>query len=123
MRHSLHRTLPLLAIAGIGWLFWSAGRRDTAGPAGYLPKPRRAEADSPGPNGAPVTQARPKAISSAGPNKLRAAKAANSSKPAKGFEPVRQAGPSQMKDPPRHWDRVDEEIDESFPASDPPARY
>lgn len=38
-------------------------------------------------------------------------------------KPVRDAGPKEMRDPPRKWDRVDEEIDESFPASDPPANY
>lgn len=38
-------------------------------------------------------------------------------------EPVRDAGPSQMQDPPRRWDKVDERLDESFPASDPPGGY
>ncbi len=37
--------------------------------------------------------------------------------------PVRPAGPSQMRDPPQKWDEVDESSDESFPASDPPAKY
>ena len=37
--------------------------------------------------------------------------------------PVRAAGPSQMRDPPKNWDGVDESSDESFPASDPPAKY
>jgi hypothetical protein len=37
--------------------------------------------------------------------------------------PIRQAGPSAMKDPPKKWDKVDEAVDESFPASDPPAKY
>lgn len=37
--------------------------------------------------------------------------------------PVRSAGPRHMEDPPRDWDMVDEEADESFPASDPPANY
>ena len=37
--------------------------------------------------------------------------------------PVRQAGPSAMRDPPKKWDKVDEAADESFPASDPPAKY
>jgi len=36
---------------------------------------------------------------------------------------VRAAGTREMADPPRHWDIVDETIDESFPASDPPATY
>ncbi|WP_323764616.1 hypothetical protein [Marinovum sp.] len=36
---------------------------------------------------------------------------------------IRDAGPSQMHNPPKTWDRVDETADESFPASDPPATY
>ncbi|RKF12647.1 hypothetical protein D6850_16945 [Roseovarius spongiae] len=36
---------------------------------------------------------------------------------------VRVAGRREMADPPRHWDEVDEAVDESFPASDPPANY
>lgn len=36
---------------------------------------------------------------------------------------VRPAGPERMKNPPRNWDKVDEQVDESFPASDPPANY
>ena len=37
--------------------------------------------------------------------------------------PVRPAGPEAMRDPPKKWDEVDEQSDESFPASDPPANY
>ena len=37
--------------------------------------------------------------------------------------PVRPAGPESMRDPPKHWDDVDEQADESFPASDPPGNY
>jgi hypothetical protein len=37
--------------------------------------------------------------------------------------PVRDAGPENMENPPEEWDGVDEEGDESFPASDPPANY
>ena len=37
------------------------------------------------------------------------------------FMPVRNAGPRNMENPPRRWDKVDEAIDESFPASDPPS--
>jgi hypothetical protein len=32
---------------------------------------------------------------------------------------TRSAGPGAMRDPPKSWDRVDEAVDESFPASDP----
>ena len=37
--------------------------------------------------------------------------------------PVRPAGPKDMRYPPKKWDDVDEQSDESFPASDPPANY
>lgn len=36
---------------------------------------------------------------------------------------VRDSGRSQMQAPPRSWDIVDEQGDESFPASDPPGNY
>lgn len=38
---------------------------------------------------------------------------------------IRNAGPNAMADKPGKdaWDMVDEEGDESFPASDPPANY
>jgi hypothetical protein len=36
---------------------------------------------------------------------------------------IRPAGPENMKDPPEDWDVADEQSDESFPASDPPANY
>ena len=36
---------------------------------------------------------------------------------------VRPAGPEAQEDPPEDWDMTDEESDESFPASDPPANY
>ena len=49
---------------------------------------------------------------------------------AKGQEPgenlakVRDAGPHAMADAPkREWTKEDQAIDESFPASDPPATY
>lgn len=37
--------------------------------------------------------------------------------------PVRPAGPEEMRDPPGDWDEIDQASDESFPASDPPAKY
>lgn len=36
---------------------------------------------------------------------------------------VRPAGPASMRNPPSDWSLVDEQIDESFPASDPPSNY
>jgi hypothetical protein len=37
---------------------------------------------------------------------------------------IRDAGPEAMRDSPdREWSAVDEESDESFPASDPPGNY
>ncbi|MEM7689608.1 MAG: hypothetical protein AAF291_11355 [Pseudomonadota bacterium] len=37
---------------------------------------------------------------------------------------VRDAGPDAMRDPSdREWSKTDEELDQSFPASDPPANY
>jgi len=37
--------------------------------------------------------------------------------------PVRDAGPENIENPPKEWDRVDQAVDESFPASDPPSFY
>ena len=38
------------------------------------------------------------------------------------FDQTRDAGPAQMRDEDGEgWDEVDESVDESFPASDPPA--
>lgn len=36
---------------------------------------------------------------------------------------IRPSGPENMENPPEKWDEVDEEGDESFPASDPPGNY
>ena len=44
--------------------------------------------------------------------------------PAGNGNPVRDAGPEAMRDPPAApWSAVDEASDQSFPASDPPATY
>lgn len=43
--------------------------------------------------------------------------------PPKPPKKVRDAGPDSMKNPPKKWDPVDQASDESFPASDPPAKY
>ncbi len=52
-------------------------------------------------------------------DKKKSAQPAPAAKPKK----VRDAGPDAMKHPPKRWDEVDEAADESFPASDPPAKY
>lgn len=36
---------------------------------------------------------------------------------------VRPAGPEAQRHKPRKWDKVDEAVDESFPASDPATTY
>ena len=43
--------------------------------------------------------------------------------PPKTKQKVRDAGPDAMKNPPKKWDETDQSSDESFPASDPPAKY
>ena len=39
------------------------------------------------------------------------------------FAKVRNAGPDAMRSDPPEWDKTDQAMDESFPASDPPATY
>lgn len=41
----------------------------------------------------------------------------------KAMPKVRDAGPESMTTPPKRWDQVDQQADESFPASDPPGNY
>ena len=40
MRHTVNRSLPLLALAGIGWLVWSVSRREAHSPMALLPQPQ-----------------------------------------------------------------------------------
>ena len=39
------------------------------------------------------------------------------------FAKIRNAGPDAMRSDLDDWDKVDQAMDESFPASDPPATY
>lgn len=39
------------------------------------------------------------------------------------FTTVRDAGPDDMANAPKTWNKVDQASDESFPASDPPSTY
>lgn len=44
--------------------------------------------------------------------------------PHESYMDVRDAGPQAMRDEPqREWTETDEDLDESFPASDPPGGY
>jgi hypothetical protein len=49
----------------------------------------------------------------------------NGQKPGPKDDPVqvRNAGTEEMANPPKKWDRTDEASDESFPASDPSAKF
>ena len=39
------------------------------------------------------------------------------------FAKIRHAGPEAMRSDPETWSKRDQALDESFPASDPPATY
>ena len=53
----------------------------------------------------------------------RKAKTADAPSTTPAPTPVRDAGPEHMEQPPRRWDMIDQQADESFPASDPPGNY
>jgi hypothetical protein len=55
------------------------------------------------------------------PPKAAAFKDAQPAGPPEADVQVRPAGPSAQRKKPKNWDKVDEAVDESFPASDPPA--
>ncbi len=44
-------------------------------------------------------------------------------KEGQGRASVRDAGPANMKSPPKSWSKTDEALDETFPASDAVASY
>lgn len=43
--------------------------------------------------------------------------------PGENFAKIRSAGTQAMRSDPPKWDKQDHVVDESFPASDPPATY
>jgi hypothetical protein len=53
----------------------------------------------------------------------QAAFAGSAKVPDDNFSKVRDAGPQEMANAPKTWNKVDEASDESFPASDPPSTY
>ena len=56
------------------------------------------------------------------PRKRNAAYAPD--QPHESYLDIRDAGPHAMRDAPRReWTKIDEDLDESFPASDPPGGY
>jgi hypothetical protein len=56
------------------------------------------------------------------PNEGRAAFAHGEGAPGNATQ-VRNAGADAMRDTPQRWSKTDETLDQSFPASDPPATY
>lgn len=96
-RHRRYRrrpsALPLIVVAGAAWLVWSA-----VCASGAASRAEAADPDVPDRNPATTPAPRPS-------------------------DYVRAAGPAEMRDRPRRWTRLDEELDESFPASDPPGNY
>ncbi|MET0438748.1 MAG: hypothetical protein ABW043_14760 [Devosia sp.] len=59
------------------------------------------------------------------PHKAEAAAMRDGRKPGPKDSPVqvRNAGAAAQADKPEKWDKVDEAVDESFPASDASAKY
>jgi hypothetical protein len=59
------------------------------------------------------------------PDKDQAAGMKDNVKPGPNSSPVqvRDAGKDAQADKPKKWDKVDEAVDESFPASDSSAKY
>ncbi|MBO9590605.1 hypothetical protein [Devosia sp.] len=59
------------------------------------------------------------------PHKAEAAAMRDGQKPGPKDSPVqvRNAGAEAQADKPKKWDKVDEAVDESFPASDASAKY
>ncbi len=49
--------------------------------------------------------------------------ASHSRKLRTAMPPVRNAGADEMDNPPPDWDKDDDVVDQSFPASDPPGNY
>ncbi len=93
----LHKTLPRLLLLMGGLALVSTLVRPKRQAAGYAPRrplPGPAPAWDPKAEGASRTE-----------------------------DAVRPAGKDAMRDPPKRWDEVDEGSDESFPASDPSAKY
>ena len=57
------------------------------------------------------------------PGKLQHAGFAAGETDGENFAKIRNAGAESMRSDPPKWDKQDQAIDESFPASDPPATY
>ena len=64
-----------------------------------------------------------RAFTGANNGKLQHAGFAPGETDGENFSKVRNAGPEGMRSDPDTWSKRDQALDESFPASDPPATY
>ena len=64
-----------------------------------------------------------RAITQTGDGRLQHAGFAPGETDGENFAKVRNAGPEAMRSDPETWSKRDQALDESYPASDPPATY
>ena len=83
-----------------------------------IPSEDRAAAGALGDNSAAPNPWRRPAASEAEPIRAR-----NRKETVRGSHLCPAGGTQQMDDPPSSWSKTDEEVDEFFPASDPPGNY
>ncbi len=98
---------------------WTTAQQLLAEGTAYSRYPAAAAAVEAGNAGNPTSASAPTSSSKGKARKARTAR----EKPSEAHDYIRPAGRKAMEDPPSTWSRTDEELDESFPASDPPGNY